>query len=123
MAPNCQTVPLILIVANHIKLGSNIIIVTGCKNMILIWCAKSQKTSFKVSLQLYYTEQSWNIEYSKMIAPDLNDTMIPEEKKNLYDCDICDASFSSNSRFKRHFLEVHDGKKPFVCKKCNKRFA
>lgn len=40
-----------------------------------------------------------------------------------YHCDRCSKAFRQRSQLSRHFLRVHERKKPFGCAHCDKCFA
>ena len=41
---------------------------------------------------------------------------------NALICDVCDKSFTRKVHFKMHML-VHNGRKDFQCKVCNRNFT
>lgn len=40
-----------------------------------------------------------------------------------FHCDKCPKAFRQRSQLSRHYLRVHERKKPFACAHCNKQFA
>ena len=45
------------------------------------------------------------------------------EGKKAFQCKICDKSFSENGSMTKHMASIHEGKKPFKCEVCEKSFA
>ena len=43
--------------------------------------------------------------------------------EKLFQCNICDISFSIKGTLKRHIESVHEGKKPFKCSECDAAFS
>ena len=52
----------------------------------------------------------------------IKNTVKTLRKQESIQCEICDAIFKDKWILKRHIASVHEGKKPFECEICDKRF-
>ena len=48
---------------------------------------------------------------------------VGEERMKLFQCNLCDASFTRKASLKDHITAIHEGQKPFQCNKCGVSFA
>ena len=49
----------------------------------------------------------------------MEEEQIDSFQKQSFTCQVCKASFTSNSRLTKHIECVHEGKKPFKCIICD----
>ena len=58
-----------------------------------------------------------------MNSIDMKATNAVHEGKKPFGCDKCDRKFTSEKDLKRHISEVHEGTKPFECEFCDRKFS
>jgi len=89
-------------------------------------CTKSFKSTTELEVHIKNRHQASSKKSKQQTASEDEETDDDDDdcsRKEVYICDLCPKSFKKTSLLARH-IKTHDPKKrPFECKKCDKRFS
>ncbi|CAB0038673.1 unnamed protein product [Trichogramma brassicae] len=64
-----------------------------------------------------------NCEFQEKSRLKIDESKEKRDPRRPQECEICQKSFESQSKLKRHIMAVHDQSKPFQCEICHKSFG